>query len=170
MCIKALPERLQTPEAWKGTDMDNWFQRWILKNPRIHGLLAYGPRDPHWWECWRTIPKVLFAIGGKGAWRWESDTNKTVADFDGFILRDRTLTKAGYYISRIQYWKRWHLAIHWPFLVTFHFYFKEEDVLVPQINQGSSVDRKLFYCYFGAHRDADQVYWFPSAFLGLTWK
>jgi hypothetical protein len=169
MCLKALPKRLQNPDAWKGTDMDNWYQRWILKIPWIHGLFAYGPRDPHKLECWRMIPKVVMAIGGDGPWRWEHDTLPTLADYDA-ALRDRSHVRLGYYLSRIQYWKRWHFAIHWPFLITFHFYFKKSSILPVFFNSGSSVDKKLFYCYFGAHRDDDIVYWFPSAFIGLTWK
>jgi len=157
MCIKALPERLQTPEAWKGTDMDNWFQRWILKNPRIHGLLAYGPRDPHWWEKWRYLPISIIKLFGEGVPRYEQE------------LSDWGVS--GTYLSRVQYWTRWHFAIHWPFLITFHYYFHKKDV-IPYPLQGWQVNttNKLFYIYFGAHRDGDVVYWFPSAFIGLTWK
>lgn len=170
MPLSALPERLQDPNAWKGTDMDNIFQRWIIKNPWIHGLFAYGPRAKEWWGRWREIPIVLFAIRGKGQWRWEytnglfemteGSTTLTKKDSDNVIYN--------YYLSRVQYFTRWHFQIQWPFVVSFHFYFSQKSV--PTFPTRTDTDNKLFYCYFGAHRDSDQIYWFPSAFLGLTWK
>lgn len=39
----ALPEKLDEPEEWKGTDWDNWFQRPLLK---IKHWFAFGPRCP----------------------------------------------------------------------------------------------------------------------------
>jgi hypothetical protein len=171
MPLDALPERLQTAEAWKNTDMDNIFQRWIIKNPWIHGLLAYGPRSKHKWACWRTIPKVLFAIKGEGPWRWEHDEAPTLADYDKGVLKDKTLSHAGYYLSRIQYWCRWHFSIQWPFIITFHVYFKKKDIMPVELSTSHNLpNNTLIYFYIGAHRDGDVVYWFPSAFLGGTWK
>lgn len=151
MPMDAMPERLQNPDNWKGTDMDNWYQRWILKY--VHGWFAYGPRSKRWWAKWQVPPKNLLKLGGDKNWRLENDP------WTGFK-----------YISRIQYWKRWHVQVHWPFMFAFHFYFKESDVLPTSVDSGASVDGKLFYFYIGAHYDQDCVYWFPSAFAGLTWK
>lgn len=153
----ALPIRLQDPTNWTGTDDDVWYMRWRMG---LKGLFAYGPRAKEWWAKWRRFPIILLKIKGEGFWRYESDTTNEEIALD--------ITP---YLSRIQYWTRWHLQIQWPFLIAFHIYFKKKDVMSCQ-QQGWQVNttNKLLYMYFGAHRDGDVVYWFPSAFLGLTWK
>jgi len=152
--LDALPVHLQDSDAWKGTDDDNWLMRWRLK---CKGWFAYGPRASKWWAKWREIPVCLFKIGGLGYWRWELDGQGEA------IVRE-----PGDYLSRIQYWKRWHIQVQWPFFIAFHFYFKADDVPCPW-NEWDT-DGMLIYGYFGAHRDADKVYWFPSAYLGRNWK
>ena len=153
MCLSALPDRLQSAAAWHGTDMDNWFQRWILKNPRIHGLFAYGPNDKHWYHRWREFPIVLFAFFGGGESRWESSGGELKirsVNTPIFLAKPNT-----FYLSRIQYWCDWSIQLQWPLFFAFHFYYGR---------------KKVFYMYIGAHRDGDRVYWFPSMFVGLTWK
>lgn len=148
----ALPEHLNSPEKWGGTDDDKWWMKWRLQ---IKGWFAYGPRADQWWAKWRAYPVTLFTIGGKGPWRWESAPLNP-----GFI-----------YFSRIQYWTRWHFQVQWPFMIAFHFYFNEKDVMVPTISpNGASVTNKLIYFYVGASYDQDAVYWFPAIFIGGTWK
>jgi len=146
----ALPEHLNSPEKWAGTDDSKvpWMN-WRLK---VKGWFAYGPRATQWWARWKTPPVCLFKIGGAGAWRYETDP------FTGKP-----------YLSRIQYWKTWHFAIQLPFWIQFHWYKKPYIMAYPRCD-GSSVDGKLWYFYGPASYDSDGVYWFPAAFIGRTWK
>lgn len=159
MCKEALPEHIDEPSEWTGTDHDNWLFKWFI--PFKIKYLAFGPRDSHKWHKWREWPLLLFRVGGRGYWRFEDDCASS------------TVWLEPCYLSRIQYWKRWHFAIQWPFFVSFHFYFR--DKYVPNYPHkvtpdGLKTSGKLLYFYFGAHRDADKVYWFPSAYIGLAWK
>jgi hypothetical protein len=131
----ALPEHLNSPEKWAGTDDSKvaWMN-WRLK---VKGWFAYGPRAKEWWARWRTSPVCLFKIGGTGEWRYETDPFKLIP-----------------YLSRIQYWKSWHLAVQWPFFISFSLVKKD----------------KVLYMYIGCSYDQDGVYWFPSSFIGKTWK
>jgi hypothetical protein len=178
----ALSDRLNDPANWKGTDDDNWLMRWRLY---CKGWFAYGPRATEAWAKWREWPKTLFAIRSKqGGFRvetetWERDSAwdciwsmRSLFNTDMYVYRDVSDLVGEYipgYLSRVQYYTRWHFQIQWPFMVAFHVYFKAKDV--PEYGQPRpDTTNKLFYFYFGAHRDGDKVFWFPSAFLGLTWK
>jgi hypothetical protein len=150
----ALPDHLniyKNPDAWKGTDDDVWYMRWRIK---IKGWFAYGYRAPQWWAQWRVSPRCCFKIGGKGPWRWET--------FEGLL--------GHIYLSRIQYWKRWHFQIQWPLAVAGHFYFHKRDVMPDISEDGNVANNKLLYFYFGCMYDGDGVYWFPAAFIGRVWK
>lgn len=150
MTKSALPERLQQDSNWVGTDWDTKWQRWMIP---FKAVFAYGPRAKEWWARWKTPPKILLRIGDKNGWRWEMDPLSMCT-----------------YVSRVQYFKRWHFAIHWPLLVTFHCYFKKKGVPMAGDVLGDRLSNTLFYCYFGAHYDQDGVYWMPSVYVGLTWK
>lgn len=165
----ALPPHLDTPEEWKGTDWDVWYQRWML---HIKHWFAFGPRATEWWACWREFPTTLLALKGDGPYRLESsDGNDEFGDGD-----DRYIGLLGWkptypyknervYLSAIQYWCKWHFQIQWPFFIAFHYYI--DDVPKPPERAG---DRRVLYFRFGARRDADRVYWFPSLFIGLSWN
>lgn len=179
----ALSDRLNDPENWKDTDDDNWLMRWRIP---LKGLFAYGPRATEWWAKWREWPITLFAVCGKGGFRvetetWERDSSQDCIYAERILFNEKTLyveTPTTYpdlicyskgYLSRVQYYSRWHFAIQWPFLIQFHFYFKASDV--PEYGKPRPpLKNKLFFFYLGAHRDGDKVYWWPSAFIGLTWK
>lgn len=178
----ALSQRLLDADNWKGTDDDVWYMRWRIK---MKYLFAYGPRATEWWAKWREYPTTLFAIRSKqGVFRTEGETWERDSSFDGAdsrrILVNTAMPVARIqdiglitidpgYLSRIQYYTRWHIQIQWPFMIAFHFYFKASDM--PVYGQPRpDTDGKLFFMYIGAHRDADKVYWFPSAFVGLVWK
>lgn len=151
MCKLALPSHIDEVKEWKGTDHDNWLFRWFI--PIKLKYLCFGPRDPHKWHKWREWPITLFAVRGKGLWRFEDD----YISHSGGWLEKRVLWNRkfeSYYLSRIQKWCSWSFQFQWPFFLAFHCSYKGH----------------LFYCYFGAHRDADKVYWIPSAYIGLTWK
>jgi hypothetical protein len=179
----ALSDRLNDPANWVGTDDDNWLMRWRLY---CKGWFAYGPRATEAWAKWREWPKTLFAIRSKqGTFRLETETWERDSTIEGaydetlIVNEDLYFFKStscpdideitSAYLSRIQYYTRWHFQIQWPFMVAFHVYFKTKDV--PEYGKPRpDTTNKLFYFYFGAHRDGDKCYWMPSAFLGLTWK
>lgn len=171
MPISALPEHLNSPEEIEaafpddrqfGTGLFGRFYTWIHKKSKTWFCFSY--RCTEWWAKWRKYPKVLFAIGGKGLWRWES----ALPGYEQ-VLRETPNVFSPFYLSRIQYYKRWHVAIQWPLMISFHVYFKAADVPVPG-QPMPDTDGKLFYFYWN-HFDADLVYWmFFSIFAGLTWK
>lgn len=179
----ALSERLQTKENWEGTDWDNPFQKWMIP---LKGWFAYGPRAKEWWAKWREYPKTIFAILGKGSIRienedWERDSAREYSDpgirhvlfnlepvmFYEFGKLGTVMSQG--YLSRVQYYTRWSFQIQWPFMIAFHIYFKPNNVQIYG-KPRNDTDGKLFFFYFGAHRDADKVYWFPSAYVGFNWK
>ena len=126
---------------------------------------------------WRKMPTVIFAAKGKGPWRIESSDGEMDAPLEfpdkKFIFYPRIETSAAstmvaFYLSRVQYWTRWHVQVSWPFLIAFHFYFKASDV--PPAGQRVNTDGKLVYWYRGWHRDGDFIFWGDGGFLGTVWK
>lgn len=144
----ALPEHIDEPSEWEGTDWDNRWQRWMLK---IKGFFAYGHRSKHWWAKWRVVPKDLI---NKNA------TRREIYD----ELRDGVNYSHGY-TSVIQYWERWHFLVQWPFHVSFHVYWKKGTVPKKPNNRDFKIT-EMIYIRFGARFDNDGVYWFPSFFIG----
>ena len=70
----AIPQHV-LDRAWKGTDNDSWLMR--LKK-KVQYWFAAGPNVPSGFWKWRDIPITLFAIKGKGDWRFENtDGSKT---------------------------------------------------------------------------------------------
>lgn len=171
MCpLDALPDNLRpdkNPDAWKGTDNDTWLMRWTLK---YVGWQAYGPRASEWWAKWRKYPATLFALFGKGFIRFENDEADISMSSDDRKYAFRQVWGEPWYLSRVQYYLRWHIQLQWPLMLGFHFYFRAKDVPTPGQDHGDNLSNKLFFFYIGAHRDADQVYWCPSLYVGLTWK
>jgi hypothetical protein len=171
----ALPHHLNDPheiEASFPDDSDYGFLIRRLKKATKHWF-AFGPRATEWWAKWRTHPIILFALFGRGSSRWETSQLET-----GFHLSLRNPAQtillcdpsaAKVYLSRVQYWTRWHVSLQWPLMLTFHVYWRETDVpSYPSKPQAMNVSRMLFV-YFG-HRDADDVYWPISAYVGGKWK
>lgn len=76
----------------------------------------------------------------------------------------------GRYLSRIQYWTRWHVQLQWPFCFAFHIYWRAKDVPRSPSKAAAMTIKKMLYVYIGAHYDADAVYWFPSGYIGGKWK
>lgn len=142
-----------------------------------------------WWYCfplivipvnrkWRLWPYTVFAIRGAGKWRLEgvkgnqeTTTDQKVIWFMPYFQSIRIgqeLEVPTYYLSRVQYWCRWHLRMDWPLLFGFHFYFKAADVVPPM--ERRDTDGKLFFAYRGWHRDGDEIFWGDGGFAGLVWK
>lgn len=177
----ALSPRLLDADNWKGTDDDVWYMRWRIK---LKYLFAYGPRATEWWAKWREFPKTLFALRSKqGVFRvetetWERDSAWESAWWDTFYFNQEQYAYKDYpdhieyspgYLSRVQYYTRWHIQLQWPLMFAVHFYDHAKDV--PVYGQPRpDTDGKLTFFYVGAHRDADKVYWFPSAYIGRNWK
>lgn len=178
----ALSPRLLDADNWKGTDDDVWYLRWRIK---LKYLFAYGPRATEWWAKWREYPKTLFAIRSKqGVFRVEAETWERDSAWEGQFVDTKIVNQDMWlsrphdqfvetfeqgYLSRVQYYTRWSFQVQWPFMVAAHFYMRAADV--PEYGKPRpDTDGKLWFFYIGTHRDADKVYWFPSAYIGSNWK
>lgn len=176
----AMPDWIKPTAAGTGTDWDNPIQKYWNK-----AWFAYGPRATQAWAKWREWPVTIFAIRAKeGYFRVETETydrdsgrenNHNRTSFwmennirlvfwgDGDGKGQREITRG--YLSAIQYWTKWHVALQWPFQFQAHYYI--DDVPVYPEKAGN---RRVAYIRIGARRDADKVYWFPSIFIGLQWN
>lgn len=157
----ALPDHIDEPEEWNNRDDDqHWYTRW---RKSVKGWFAFGPRATEWWARFRTWPITLFAWFGEGESRWENDIFALRSVNDSVYLYNSKPNKV--YLSRVQYWIRWHVQLAWPLFFCFHFYWKNEDV-------GSYPVRprlKGWAGYIGFKRDADLVYWL-GLYLGRSFK
>lgn len=166
----ALPEHLNSPEKVEDAfpDDDALMQYgligriWRRFQKASKPWTAFGPRATEWWAKWREIPKVLVAVGDKKKWRLEY-TDSSLGE--GLTKHPKKPQPTGFYVSTIQYWKKWGLLIQWPLFLAFHFYIDD----VPDYPNHDGNTRVLFI-RIGARRDADRVYWFPSFFIGLRWN
>lgn len=169
MPLSALPLHLQDIEN-NFEDDDQYMNipvfgklyRWYQKKSKTQ--LCFSYRCTEWWAKWRKYPKVIFAIGDDSAWRVEGETNIALRYNPKNVNSESIL-----YLSRIQYYKRWHIALQWPLMLSAHCYFKAKDV--PKYGEEvPDTDGKLIFLYWG-HFDNDLVYWmFTSVFVGLGWK
>lgn len=180
MPLSAMPEWIKPQADGTNTDWNNPIQKYWNK-----AWFAYGIRATQWWAKWRGFPLTVWAIRSRdGFFRVETETYERDSSREdnhngtGFFMEDnirlvfwnggtqkinREIVRG--YLSAIQYWTKWHLQIQWPFFVAFHFYIDD----VPVYPEKGSHKRVLYF-RFGARRDADKVYWFPSLFLGLSWN
>jgi len=185
MPISAMPEHLNSREeidaafpddSQYGTGLFGRLYRWYQKTTKT--WFAFSYRCTESWARWRKYPKVLFAIKGKGPFRIETEGWSSVYEAgylfneDVWAYQDIDPNLGEYaegYLSRIQYYTRWHFAIQWPLMISFHFYPKVEDV--PVYGQPRpELDGKLWFGYWN-HFDADLIYWMvTSGYLGKNWK
>jgi len=172
----ALPPHLNDPEEIENAFPDDsqfgtdaWYGRlYCWYNKKTKTWFAFSYRCTESWARWRKYPVILFALKGKGPWRVEGENGdrpvaiKVNQPWYRFSLKEE-------YLSRIQYWTRWHVAIQWPLMISFHFYVKASDVPVYG-EPRPELDGKLWFAYWN-HFDADLVYWMiTSAYLGRNWK
>ncbi len=170
MPLSALPDHLNSREEIEAAFPDDsqygeglFGRLYRAYQKKTKTWFAFSYRCTEWWARWRKYPKLLFAIGGGGLWRWEGKYPRLLLRLHNAEPREEI------YLSRIQYYKRWHFAVQWPLTVSFHFYFKAKDVPWNQFQVGQT-DGKLLYFYWN-HFDADLVYWmFTSMYLGTHWK
>lgn len=170
MPLDALPKELQDVENHFPDDstfgtktLFGKLYYWYQKKSKTWFCFSY--RCSEWWARWRKYPVEVFKIGGNGPWRYET----LGGDFVLSTGASLALVSGDSYLSRIQYYKRWHFAIQWPLLVSFHFYKKAE--YVPRYGEPlPELDGKLLFFYWN-HFDADLVYWMlTSIFIGNGWK
>lgn len=174
MPLSAMPEHLNSKEEIEAAFPDDsqygdsWFGRLYKRyNKATKTWFAFSYRCTEWWARWRKYPKIIFAVGGKGSWRFETEHGELI--LFTLDMLEHTGAKDIAYLSRIQYYKRWHFAIQWPLMISFHFYLKESDVPSP-VEPRPELDGKLWFGYWN-HFDADLVYWMvTSAYLGRGWK
>jgi hypothetical protein len=175
----SLPEHLNDPEEIENAFPDdsqfkgffgNLWKRW---NKMTKTWDAWGPRCPKgiafslWppWilaRKWRENPIVLIARKGNGWWRVENDESG-----DNFVNDLKDIPK-GWYLSRNQYWCRWHWQIAWPLFFCFHKYDDTTQVMAAGTRENK--DNQLTLGYIGAKRDADKVFWYVAAFFGRCFK
>lgn len=140
----ALPPHIDSPDEWTGKDDDDhWYTKW---RKSVKGWFAFGPRATEKWARFREYPKVLFAWRGKGVWRYENDL------MDAYSRGSRafiSFAPEGWYLSRVQYRAKWHIALQWPLFLHGHI--------------GG------WQFYVGFKRDADRVYWL-AIYPGRVWK
>ncbi len=172
MPISALPDHLKDIENNFPDDSQysGWFGRiykWFNKKTKTWFAFSYRCTEP--WARWRKYPIILFAIKGKGPWRVEGkrgDRPVAIVLFSNPWYRFKLKNE---YLSRIQLWCRWHLAIQWPLMFSFHFYPNKEDVPVYG-EPKKDLDGKVWFGYWG-HFDSDLIHWmFTSMYLGRNFK
>jgi hypothetical protein len=185
----ALPEHLNTEEkidlafpddSQYGTKtLFGKLYRWLNKSTKT--WFAFSYRCTEWWAKCRKTPRILFAYFGEGSTRLESseghgDTTAT----PGLWWWKHDVSDFGFYMSRVQYYCRWHFAVQlvvWRKLplvvpmISFHFYPKAIDV--PKYRRdfnSKALKGKVWFVYWN-HFDADCVYWLvTSAYAGKNWK
>lgn len=177
MPISALPDHLKDVEnAFPDDDQygTNWFGRLYRKYNKVTKTwFAFSYRCTEWWAKWRKVPKLLFVLHGEGLLRIESDAGRSALwnETTGFPLdKLGTYISGGvWYLSRIQKYTRWHIAVQWPLMVSFHCYPKAEDVLRYGEPEWGT-DGKLWFFYWN-HYDSDLIYWMlTSIYSGKNWK
>ena len=162
------------PNAWKGTD--TYWKR------KTRGLLSFGPRATEKWAKWRDCPKHLFSFSS-GQLRWETkDGLRRLAYPENDKKKPRLilvtsrvwLDKAESFLSRIQPFARFHVALSWPLFISWSIFWKEKDV--EQFNPHEYKKRaikELFCGYLGAKFDPGRPGWpvyHISLSLGGSWE
>jgi len=148
MVKSALPEHINESHEWAGTDHDTWLMRWYI--PFKIKFCVYGPRAKESWARWRRIPKTLANLNASRIETLQDCLTKELLECP----------------SVIQYWERWHFLVQWPLHFSFHYYWPWTKVPKSTVRPGDFTIKDMVYIRFGARFDQDQVYWFPSAFVG----
>lgn len=178
-----MPEHLNSEEEIEEAFPDDsqfgtttWYGRLYKRYQKFSKTwFAFSYRCTERWAKTKMYPMIAFAIRGKGAWRVEHEGGDWVGASSSTMFM-RKMDDG--YLSRIQYYTRWHFAIQltvWDKIplvfpmVSFHFYPKAVDV--PVVNQPRpDLDGKLWFAYWG-HFDADLIHWLvTSGYLGRNWK
>ncbi len=141
-CKEVISEKMRDiDKVWKGTDNASLVMR--LKK-RVQYWLAVGPLGKHGYCKAREYPKTLFMIHGVGVERESPD---------------------GPYLSRIQNQCSWHIALRYPFFLTFHIFWDRHDIVPVGEYKSDFGFKKLFNGYLGWGRD-DQPFYYPKVYAG----
>lgn len=177
----ALPEHINDPEEIErafpddsqyGNGLFGRFYKWIHKETKT--WFAFSYRCTEWWAKVKKHPTILLCVGGSGPWRFESNFGDQLSGGKiPMFFRSRHV-----YLSRVQYYKRWHLAIQlviWdkiPLMlpmISFHWYPRASDVPTSDVPR-PNLKGRVWFAYWN-HFDADLVYWmFKSLYFGKSWK
>jgi hypothetical protein len=171
MPFSALPKHLQDIENQFPDDsqfgVDTWYgrlYRWVNKKTKT--WFAFSYRCTEWWAKTRKFPKTLFAIRGKGVWRIETEHFDEVLELKKMLILPK---QEECYLSRCQYYNRWHITVQWPLTISAHHYPKAEDVPDPE-EPRPDLDGKVLFSYLG-HFDNDLIHWLvTSAYAGRNFK
>ena len=150
--------------------------RWYNKATKT--MFAFSYRSHEWWAKTKKCPAVLFAVRGTGKWRAEHPSGQEDTWYGTKVWYGLKPMDNDWYLSRVQYYSRWHFAIQlaiWdkiPFvipMISFHWYPKAIDV--PTYGEPRpKLKGKVWFGYWN-HFDADLVHWLiTSAYFGNTWK
>jgi len=150
-----MPSSALPPGYKLGSDNQSWLMK-VKKTCQI--WLAAGPRVPSGFFKWRDLPLTVFAARGKGTWRLEN-TDGTDTDVEGCCKVKWLQTDPDFYLSRIQPWCRWHIALQWPLYLQFHWIYRQKNVVKYLTYQSEFGICKLLTLGIGFKRDSDKVYW-----------
>lgn len=132
---------------------------------------AFGPRSKFWWARWRTFPMTLIALRGPGRFRFEKDDMEVVQWDESPFSFIFNADFHDHYLSRIQYYCRWHIAVQWPLQISAHWYWRDTFEMPKFPNRPADTTIKdMIFVYGPIHRDGDVVYWLLSFFIGGAWK
>lgn len=142
-----------------------WFTGWSWWYLWPVGILPVARR-------WRDCPILLFGVFGDGHVRWETPDVASEGHAPGrrlTVFQREFIASDGrrVFLSRVQLWCRWHVAVLWPLMVQAHFYPRRADV-VPVGNREDR-DGKIFNFYRGWHKD-EIGYWGDGGFAGRNFK
>lgn len=149
------------PKGYKlGPDNQSWLMR--QKN-KIQVWFTGGPRVPKGFWKWREIPHTLVALKGNGYWRLENtDGTDQMPHLLSFIWNG---TLSRHYLSRIQPWTRWHIALMFPLAIHFSVIYRSKDVIEYPKYQSDFGWKKGIMGYLGWVRDSDKIYK-PKVYAG----
>lgn len=151
-----LPDHIDSPEEWAGKDDDqHWYTAWRKK---LKGWFFYRPG-----RFFRKWPITVLAFFGKGSVRFENDWFAVRGPAESIGWHDSASNE--FYLSRVQYFCRWHFQLQWPLFIAAHFYWNAEDVASYPIKS----KLKGWMLYAGVKRDTDG-YWFPAIYIGTSFK
>ena len=145
------------PKNYKlGPDNQGWLMG--LKN-KVQVWFSASPRVPSGFWRWREMPTEVFVLRGKGDLRWENTDGSKVFNMFSFPNEEPN------YLSRIQPWTRWHIALMWPLGIHWSIIWHKKDVAKYPKYQSVFGIKKMFAGYMGWVRDSDKIYK-PKLYVG----
>lgn len=141
---------------------------WVLGWPIYHWSWTWWALWPFYpvLRKWRKKPFIIAAVCGEGSWRLEKlSGGQASAPARNFFWKD---LEGEYYMSRVQPWVRWHVALLWPLELQVMAIPRKGDVQPAMVY--NDMDGKVVFFYGPSHFDADWVHWCPSGYVGRNPK